>query len=87
MLNYVRCLIKCEVLCKEEEKGGGRWRKWSKEVKMGGEKEETREGKRAKFVTVKFNQFLVFVFVSSISIYNLVIEEAQQFVLISTIIP
>ena len=78
---------KCEVLCKEEEKGGGKWRTWSKEVKMEGERGEVRERKRAKFVTVKFNQFLVFVFVSSISIFNLVIEEAQQFVLISTIIP
>lgn len=67
----------CEVLCKEEEKGRGRRRKWSEEVKMEGEGEEAKEGKRAKFVTVQFNQLLVFVFVSSIIIIYLVIEEAQ----------
>lgn len=44
---------------------------------MEGEGEEAREGKRAKFVTVQFNQLLVFVFVSSIIIIYLVIEEAQ----------
>lgn len=35
----------CEVLCKEEEKGGRRRRKQSKEVNMEGEREEAREGK------------------------------------------
>lgn len=74
MLSCVRSLINVKLPVKKRR----RVRKMEENgVKKEGQREEMRQGKKAKPMTVKFNQLLVFGFVSSSNNFDLVIEEAQ----------